>query len=60
MSMNESRPHDDDSTDTEPAAYTVHHIPESAAERAEEMAERLLANPTIHDYEVEIAERERA
>jgi len=32
--MNESRPHDDDSTDTEPAAYTVHHIPESAAERA--------------------------
>ena len=30
---------------------------EAAAERAEEMAERLLANPTIHDYGVEIAER---
>jgi len=29
-----------------------------AAERAEEMAERLLANPTIHDYDVEVAERE--
>ncbi|WP_276298956.1 phosphoribosylformylglycinamidine synthase subunit PurS [Halorussus lipolyticus] len=29
----------------------------SAAERADEMAERLLANPTIHDYEVEISER---
>jgi phosphoribosylformylglycinamidine synthase len=29
----------------------------SAAERAEEMAERLLANPTIHDYEVAIEER---
>ncbi len=27
-----------------------------AAERADEMAERLLANPTIHDYEVEVAE----
>ena len=25
-----------------------------ARERATEMAERLLANPTIHDYEVEI------
>ena len=25
-----------------------------AAERATEMAERLLANPTIHDYEVEV------
>jgi len=32
---------------------------EAAAERAEGMAERLLANPTIHDYEVEVAERER-
>ena len=30
---------------------------ESAAERAEEMAERLLANPTIHDYEVEVEQR---
>lgn len=30
---------------------------EGAAERAETMAERLLANPTIHDYEVEVAER---
>ncbi len=29
---------------------------EAAAERATEMAERLLANPTIHDYEVEVAE----
>jgi phosphoribosylformylglycinamidine synthase PurS subunit len=28
-----------------------------ATERAEEMAERLLANPTIHDYGVEIAQR---
>jgi len=28
----------------------------AAAERADEMAERLLANPTIHDYEVEVAE----
>ncbi len=27
-----------------------------AEERATEMAERLLANPTIHDYEVEVAE----
>jgi len=27
---------------------------DAAAERAEEMAERLLANPTIHDYEVEV------
>jgi len=27
---------------------------EAAAERAEEMAERLLANPTIHDYTVEV------
>ncbi|WP_276272887.1 phosphoribosylformylglycinamidine synthase subunit PurS [Haloarcula litorea] len=31
---------------------------DAAAERAEEMAERLLANPTIHDYDVEVAERE--
>ncbi len=30
---------------------------DSAAERADEMAERLLANPTIHDYEVEVEER---
>ena len=30
---------------------------ESAADRAEEMAERLLANPTIHDYEVAVSER---
>ena len=27
-----------------------------AESRATEMAERLLANPTIHDYEVEVAE----
>lgn len=27
-----------------------------AEDRATEMAERLLANPTIHDYEVEVAE----
>ena len=27
-----------------------------AGERAEEMAERLLANPTIHDYEVAVTE----
>jgi len=27
---------------------------ESAAERAEEMADRLLANPTIHDYDVAV------
>ena len=31
---------------------------EAAAERAEAMAERLLANPTIHDYEVRVRERE--
>ena len=31
---------------------------EAAAERAEEMAERLLANPTIHDYDVAVAESE--
>ena len=30
---------------------------DSARERAETMAERLLANPTIHDYEVEVTER---
>ncbi|PYZ03265.1 phosphoribosylformylglycinamidine synthase [Halogeometricum sp. wsp3] len=29
---------------------------DDAAERAEEMAERLLANPTIHDYDVEVTE----
>jgi len=31
---------------------------DAAGERAEEMAERLLANPTIHDYDVEVAEAE--
>ncbi|MFC7167494.1 phosphoribosylformylglycinamidine synthase subunit PurS [Halospeciosus flavus] len=31
---------------------------EEASERADEMAERLLANPTIHDYDVEVTERE--
>jgi phosphoribosylformylglycinamidine synthase len=31
---------------------------DAAGERAEEMTERLLANPTIHDYDVEVAERE--
>ncbi|WP_435176188.1 phosphoribosylformylglycinamidine synthase subunit PurS [Halorussus sp. AFM4] len=31
---------------------------ESAADRAGEMAERLLANPTIHDYDVEVEPRE--
>ena len=30
---------------------------ESAEDRATDMAERLLANPTIHDYTVEIDER---
>jgi len=30
---------------------------DQAAERATEMAERLLANPTIHDYDVAVAER---
>jgi len=30
---------------------------DAAAERADEMAERLLANPTIHDYDVAVAER---
>ena len=29
---------------------------DDAAARATEMAERLLANPTIHDYDVEVAE----
>ena len=29
----------------------------SARERVTEMAERLLANPTIHDYEVSVEER---
>jgi phosphoribosylformylglycinamidine synthase len=29
----------------------------SAESRATEMAERLLANPTIHDYTVSVAER---
>lgn len=29
----------------------------NAADRVDEMAERLLANPTIHDYDVEIEER---
>jgi len=28
-----------------------------ARERTEAMAERLLANPTIHDYEIDVAER---
>ncbi|MFW6448316.1 MAG: phosphoribosylformylglycinamidine synthase subunit PurS [Halobacteriota archaeon] len=30
---------------------------DEARERAEEMAERLLANPTIHDHEVEVEAR---
>jgi phosphoribosylformylglycinamidine synthase len=30
---------------------------DDARERAEEMTERLLANPTIHDYEVDVEER---
>lgn len=30
---------------------------ETATQRAESMAERLLANPTIHDYDVVIEER---
>ncbi|AUX10621.1 phosphoribosylformylglycinamidine synthase [Halalkaliarchaeum desulfuricum] len=30
---------------------------EEAGDRAAEMAERLLANPTIHDYEVAVSER---
>jgi len=32
---------------------------DAAADNAEEMAERLLANPTIHDYDVEVAQAER-
>jgi len=31
---------------------------EDAAEQAGEMAERLLANPTIHDYDVEVEQAE--
>jgi len=31
---------------------------DEAAERAGEMADRLLANPTIHDYEVAVEELE--
>ncbi|MCG1004068.1 MULTISPECIES: phosphoribosylformylglycinamidine synthase subunit PurS [Halobacterium] len=31
---------------------------DEAAERAGEMADRLLANPTIHDYDVTVTERE--
>lgn len=31
---------------------------ETARERATAMTERLLANPTIHDYEVTVAERD--
>jgi len=31
-----------------------------ARERADEMAERLLANPTIHDYEISVVEAETA
>jgi phosphoribosylformylglycinamidine synthase len=31
---------------------------DAAAERADEMAERLLANPTIHDYDVEVVPAE--
>jgi len=31
---------------------------DEAADRADEMAERLLANPTIHDYTVDVTERE--
>lgn len=30
---------------------------DGAIARADEMAERLLANPTIHDYTVEVAEQ---
>ncbi|MFB6151492.1 MAG: phosphoribosylformylglycinamidine synthase subunit PurS [Haloarculaceae archaeon] len=30
---------------------------DDARERADEMAERLLANPTIHDYDVTVEER---
>ena len=31
---------------------------DEAADRADEMAERLLANPTIHDYDVEVERTE--
>jgi len=31
--------------------------PESARERVTEMTERLLANPTLHDYEVDVEKR---
>ncbi len=30
---------------------------DEARERTEAMAERLLANPTIHDYEIDVTER---
>ncbi|GAB7094792.1 phosphoribosylformylglycinamidine synthase subunit PurS [Halolamina litorea] len=30
---------------------------DDAAERADEMAQRLLANPTLHDYDVVVAEQ---
>ena len=30
---------------------------DAAGDAAADMAERLLANPTIHDYDVEVAER---
>ena len=30
---------------------------DDATERVDEMAERLLANPTIHDYEVDVSEQ---
>lgn len=30
---------------------------ERAVERAEEMTERLLANPNIHDYEIDVTDR---
>ena len=30
---------------------------DAARDRADEMAERLLANPTIHDYDVDVTER---
>ena len=30
---------------------------DAAASRADEMAERLLANPTLHDYDVVVEER---
>jgi phosphoribosylformylglycinamidine synthase PurS subunit len=30
---------------------------DAAADRADEMAERLLANPTLHDYEVVVEEQ---